>query len=97
MRRVGIREDKLSKSKSAWLSRMVVAGAMLTGLGAAMAETIKAGVANFCKGPPLAAAVNRLCLTTGMPVPDLKLATGLFVFVMLALPSLRGQRGAFRE
>ena len=76
---------------------MVVAGAMLTGLGAAMAETIKAGVANFCKGPPLAAAVNRLCLTTGMPVPDLKLANGLFVFVMLALPSLRGQRGAFRE
>ena len=30
-----------------------------------------------------------LCLAAGMPPPDLKLATGLFVLVMLALPSLR--------
>ena len=30
-----------------------------------------------------------LCLAAGMPPPDLKLATGLFVLTMLALPSLR--------
>ncbi len=35
-----------------------------------------------------------LCLAAGMPPPDLKLATGLFVLVMLALPSLRGSRRA---
>jgi putative ABC transport system permease protein len=28
-----------------------------------------------------------------MPPPDLKLATGFFVLVMLALPSIRGSRG----
>lgn len=44
-----------------------------------------------------------LCLAAGMPPPDLKLATGLFVLAMLALPSLRRSRGpapareAFRE
>lgn len=31
-----------------------------------------------------------LCLAANMPPPDLKLATGLFVLFMLALPSLRG-------
>jgi len=35
-----------------------------------------------------------LCLAAGMPPPDLKLATGLFVLIMLALPSLRGSRRA---
>jgi putative ABC transport system permease protein len=30
-----------------------------------------------------------LCLSAGMPPPDLKLATGLFVLTMLALPHLR--------
>lgn len=35
-----------------------------------------------------------LCLAAGMPPPDLKLATGLFVLAMLALPSLRRSRGA---
>lgn len=36
-----------------------------------------------------------LCLAAGMPPPDLKLATGLFVLAMLALPSLRrGRRPA---
>ena len=34
-----------------------------------------------------------LCLAAGMPPPDLKLATGLFVLAMLALPSLRRTRG----
>lgn len=34
-----------------------------------------------------------LCLAAGMPPPDLKLATGFFVLVMLALPSIRGSRG----
>lgn len=38
-----------------------------------------------------------LCLAAGMPPPDLKLATGLFVLVMLALPSLRRGRGALPE
>ncbi|MDH4984261.1 ABC transporter permease [Aminobacter anthyllidis] len=33
------------------------------------------------------------CLAAGMPPPDLKLATGLFVLAMLALPSLRRSRG----
>ena len=33
------------------------------------------------------------CLAAGMPPPDLKLATGLFVLTMLALPSLRRSRG----
>ena len=35
-----------------------------------------------------------LCLAAGMPPPDLKLATGLFVLAMLALPSLRRARGS---
>ncbi len=34
-----------------------------------------------------------LCLAAGMPPPDLKLATGLFVLAMLALPNLRRNRG----
>lgn len=40
-----------------------------------------------------------LCLAAGMPPPDLKLATGLFVLLMLALPSLKRGRvpGAARE
>lgn len=33
-----------------------------------------------------------LCLAAGMPPPDLKLATGLFVLAMLALPSLKRGR-----
>ncbi|MFD1327490.1 ABC transporter permease [Mycoplana ramosa] len=35
-----------------------------------------------------------LCLAAGMPPPDLKLATGLFVLAMLALPSLKRSRGS---
>ncbi len=35
-----------------------------------------------------------LCLAAGMPPPDLKLATGLFVLAMLALPTLKRRRGA---
>ena len=35
-----------------------------------------------------------VCLAAGMPPPDLKLATGLFVLAMLALPSLRRSRGS---
>lgn len=34
-----------------------------------------------------------LCLAAGMPPPDLKLATGLFVLAMLALPNLCRNRG----
>ncbi|MBB6487315.1 putative ABC transport system permease protein [Rhizobium lusitanum] len=34
-----------------------------------------------------------LCLAAGMPPPNLKLATGLFVLIMLALPSIRRSRG----
>lgn len=34
------------------------------------------------------------CLAAGMPPPDLKLATGLFVLAMLALPNLRRNRGS---
>lgn len=34
-----------------------------------------------------------LCLAAGMPPPDLKLATGLFVLAMLALPSIKRSRG----
>ena len=37
-----------------------------------------------------------LCLAANMPPPDLKLATGLFVLLMLALPSLRRSRGTSR-
>ncbi len=35
-----------------------------------------------------------LCLAAGMPPPNLKLATGLFVLIMLALPSIRRRGGA---
>ena len=35
-----------------------------------------------------------LCLAANMPPPDLKLATGLFVLFMLALPSLRRSRNS---
>jgi putative ABC transport system permease protein len=38
-----------------------------------------------------------LCLSAGMPPPDLKLATGLFVLIMLALPSLRRTTGQRRR
>ncbi len=34
-----------------------------------------------------------LCLAAGMPPPDLKLATGFFVLIMLALPSLKRTHG----
>ncbi|MFS8110297.1 ABC transporter permease [Rhizobium jaguaris] len=34
-----------------------------------------------------------LCLAAGMPPPNLKLATGLFVLLMLALPSIKRSRG----
>ena len=34
---------------------------------------------------------RRMCLAAGMPPPDLKLATGLFVLTMLALPNLRNK------
>lgn len=34
-----------------------------------------------------------LCLAAGMPPPNLKLATGLFVLAMLALPSIHRSRG----
>ena len=35
-----------------------------------------------------------LCLSANMPPPDLKLATGLFVLIMLALPTLKFGSGA---
>ncbi|MGN6535256.1 MAG: ABC transporter permease [Mesorhizobium sp.] len=38
-----------------------------------------------------------VCLAAGMPPPDLKLATGLFVLIMLAAPSLGRARGPLPE
>lgn len=35
-----------------------------------------------------------LCLSANLPPPNLKLATGLFVLIMLALPTLKVGRGA---
>ncbi|PSJ63263.1 ABC transporter permease [Kumtagia ephedrae] len=75
-------------------------GILINGLAALMiGEAIvgKQTVARQLAAPFVGAIVYyqlvSFCLAAGMPPPDLKLATGLFVLAMLALPSLRRGRG----
>ncbi len=75
-------------------------GILINGLAALMiGEAIvgKQTVARQLAAPFVGAVVYyqlvSLCLAAGMPPPDLKLATGLFVLAMLALPSLKRSRG----
>ena len=85
-------------------------GILINGLAALMigeAITGKQTVFRQLLAPFVGAVVYyqlvSLCLAAGMPPPDLKLATGLFVLAMLALPSLKRSRGpamareSFRE
>ena len=84
-------------------------GILINGLAALMigeAITGKQTVLRQLLAPFVGAIVYyqlvSLCLAAGMPPPDLKLATGMFVLVMLALPSLKRARGpaareSFRE
>ncbi|MGP2490472.1 ABC transporter permease [Mesorhizobium sp. PUT5] len=85
-------------------------GILINGLAALMigeAITGKQTVLRQLLAPFVGAVVYyqlvSLCLAAGMPPPDLKLATGLFVLAMLALPSLKRSRGpamareSFRE
>ncbi len=75
-------------------------GILINGLAALMiGEAIvgKQTVARQLAAPFVGAIVYyqlvSLCLAAGMPPPDLKLATGLFVLAMLALPNLKAKRG----
>ena len=75
-------------------------GILINGLAALMiGEAIvgKQSVLRQLAAPFVGAVVYyqlvSFCLAAGMPPPDLKLATGLFVLAMLALPSLRRSRG----
>lgn len=75
-------------------------GILINGLAALMigeAITGKQTVLRQLAAPFVGAIVYyqlvSLCLAAGMPPPDLKLATGLFVLIMLALPSLKLSRG----
>ncbi|MGB3500241.1 MAG: ABC transporter permease [Mesorhizobium sp.] len=75
-------------------------GILINGLAALMigeAITGKQTVLRQLAAPFVGAIVYyqlvSLCLAAGMPPPDLKLATGLFVLAMLALPSLTSRRG----
>lgn len=75
-------------------------GILINGLAALMiGEAIvgKQTVVRQLSAPFVGAVVYyqlvSFCLAAGMPPPDLKLATGLFVLSMLALPSLRRRRG----
>jgi putative ABC transport system permease protein len=75
-------------------------GILINGLAALMiGEAIvgKQSVARQLAAPFVGAIVYyqlvSFCLAAGMPPPDLKLATGLFVLAMLALPSLKRSRG----
>ena len=85
-------------------------GILINGLAALMigeAITGKQTVFRQLLAPFVGAVVYyqlvSMCLAAGMPPPDLKLATGLFVLAMLALPSLKRSRGpamareSFRE
>ncbi|AOF93863.1 ABC transporter permease [Sinorhizobium sp. RAC02] len=76
-------------------------GILINGLAALMiGEAIvgKSSVPRQLAAPFVGAIVYyqlvSFCLAAGMPPPDLKLATGLFVLAMLALPSLKRSRGA---
>lgn len=75
-------------------------GILINGLAALMigeAITGKQTVLRQLLAPFVGAIVYyqlvSLCLAAGMPPPDLKLATGMFVLIMLALPSLKLNRG----
>ncbi len=75
-------------------------GVLINGLAALMIGEAIIGnqtVARQLLAPIVGAIVYyqliSLCLAANMPPPDLKLATGLFVLLMLALPSLRRGRG----
>jgi putative ABC transport system permease protein len=75
-------------------------GILINGLAALMiGEAVigKQTVARQLLAPFVGAIVYyqlvSFCLAAGMPPPDLKLATGLFVLAMLALPSLKRSRG----
>ena len=75
-------------------------GVLINGLAALMIGEAIVGKQNVWRqllAPFVGAVVYyqlvSLCLAAGMPPPDLKLATGFFVLVMLALPSIRGSRG----
>src|SRR5690606_4844001 len=75
-------------------------GILINGLSALMigeAITGKQTVVRQLLAPFVGAIVYyqlvSLCLAAGMPPPDLKLATGMFVLIMLALPSLKLNRG----
>ena len=75
-------------------------GILINGLAALMiGEAIvgKQSVLRQLAAPFVGAVVYyqlvSFCLASGMPPPDLKLATGLFVLAMLALPSLKRSRG----
>jgi putative ABC transport system substrate-binding protein len=48
----------MMKSKSAWLSGFVLAGALVASIGAAAADQIRIGIANFGEHPQLNAAVE---------------------------------------
>lgn len=85
-------------------------GILINGLAALMIGEAIIGKHSVCRqllAPFVGAIIYyqlvSLCLAAGMPPPDLKLATGLFVLAMLALPSLkRGRSGTpvretFRE
>jgi putative ABC transport system permease protein len=74
-------------------------GVLINGLAALMiGEAIvgKTSVPRQLLAPFIGAIVYyqliSMCLSVGMPPGDLKLATGLFVLVMLALPTLRSRR-----
>lgn len=75
-------------------------GILINGLAALMigeavvgTRTVRRQLAAPFVGAVVYYQLVSLCLAAGMPPPDMKLATGLFVLVMLALPSLRSARG----
>ncbi|MBS0509012.1 MAG: ABC transporter permease [Proteobacteria bacterium] len=75
-------------------------GVLINGLAALMIGEAIIGNGNVLRqllAPIVGAVVYyqliSLCLAANMPPPDLKLATGLFVLLMLALPTLRRGRG----
>lgn len=75
-------------------------GILINGLAALMiGEAIvgKQSVLRQLAAPFVGAVVYyqlvSFCLAAGMPPPDLKLATGLFVLAMLALPNIKRSRG----
>ena len=75
-------------------------GTLINGLAALMIgeaivgkQTIQRQLAAPFVGAIVYYQLVSLCLAAGMPPTDLKLATGLFVLAMLALPTLKRSRG----